>query len=243
MALKSNRPGAFLTRLHLLIRLLGVTGLLMALAGVVLAHTEKKLESWQDAWQRLLDGVATLETNLETAVPALLLLIGAGLAALALLVEVVQVLRYTAARRSASGANAVAQVGLAAALLVGVNLYSFEHYARIDYTRPDEDGERRFTLPEKVHDQLQRLQGETTIVILQQRRKAGGPVEQEDYASAAEAVVVEKVRDLADQLRAAGAEKLRVVLLDARRKDFRARLEEVTKNKPRLAEAIRSAPG
>src|SRR5207248_1018848 len=43
-------------------------------------------------------------------------------------------LRRFAARRSAVATNAALQTALAVALLVGVNVYSFGHYLRFDWT-------------------------------------------------------------------------------------------------------------
>lgn len=238
MGLKSKRSRPWLSRLHFLVRLLGLTGVLAAAAALVLAHVQGLLGS-ADSWrQRLLTTVqGQAEGDLLARAAPWAFLAGVIAAGLWLLIEALGVLRFTAGRRSVFGLNAVAQVGLAAVLVVGVNVFSFDHYVRVDCT-----SDRQFTLPADVQEQLRQLRGETTIVVLQQRRKADADPEFEDYHSAAEAVVVEKVRDLAEQLREFGPQ-FKVVLLDARQKNYRTRLAEVTKGQPKLAAAIKEAPG
>ncbi len=245
MAMSTNRSRPWLSRLHFLVRLAGLTGAVAVLGAGVVAYEQglfgtadrAPAEALRSAGERALAVVqGTAEEDSLFRVTAYVFLGGAACALLWLLAEALGVLRFTAARRSAFGLNALLQVGLAAALLVGVNVYSFHHYARVDCTRDSE-----FTLPVGVQEQLRRLRGETTIVVLQQRRKAAADDRFEDYQSAAEAVVVEKVRDLADQLREFGPQ-FRVVLLDAKRKDYRTRLDEATKDRPKLADAIKNAP-
>src|SRR5262249_47947085 len=109
-----RRPGRFWSRLHFLIRFLGLTGLLAGCAGLVLAHLDGLLTSWDALW-------GALQAN---AVSAWLLAAGGGAVLLALLVETGVVLSMTAARRSALGFNAAVQVALAVVLLVGVNVIS-----------------------------------------------------------------------------------------------------------------------
>src|SRR5262249_18826569 len=145
MALKPNRLRVWLSRLHLLVRMLGVTGLLAAATAAVLAQGQGRsgtpeptwgeaLTSMRDRLLAALHGQATGDTLARLTV--YLFLGGAAAVLLWLLVEVVVILRFAAARRSAFGANAVIQGGIAAALLVGVNLYSFSHYRPLDCTRP-----------------------------------------------------------------------------------------------------------
>jgi hypothetical protein len=246
MGLKNKGSRPWLSRLHFLVRLLGLTGLLAAAAALVLAHVQgllggpgQKLDQrLRTGWQHILASLqGQFEGDLLARAAVFAFLAGAAAAVLWLLVELLGVVRFTAARRSAFGVNVLVQVGVAAVLLVGINVFSFEHHLSLDCTR-----DRQFTLPADVQQQLRQLRGETTIVILQQRRKTDTDPEFEDYHSAAEAVVVEKVRDLAEQLRQFGPQ-FRVVLLDARQKDYRTRLAEETRDRPKLAEAIKNAPG
>src|SRR5207247_2049227 len=149
--------------------------------------------SWREAltavgdrlWAAL-QGEATGDTLARATV--YVFLGGAAAVLLWLLVEVLVVLRFAAARRSAFGANAVVQAGIAAALLVGINLYSYFHYWRIDCTRKGE-----FTLPSDVQEQFRRLRPEaaTTILVLLQPTKAVSTDNRDDHlASAAEKVEI-----------------------------------------------------
>ena len=252
MALNPSRSRPWLSRLHFLVRFLGLTGLLAVVVGLVMASVQGMLggfeRDWRqglaDAWQRIAafaSGQASGDALARTTL--YVLLAGAGVALLWLLVEAVVVLRLAAARRSAFGFNAAVQVVLAAVLFVGINVFSYHRFCRIDCTRPDETGTRAFTLPANVQTQLQRLRGETTIVVLQQRRKADLADDQEQgYDTAAETVLIEKVRDLADQLRTFSDRTFRVVLLDARKKEFHNALADMTQDRPGLARAIKEAP-
>ncbi len=249
MALNPRRSHPWLARLHLLLRLLGLTGLLVAVAGVVLAHVQKLLTNPDGTLRdpRLVLEEAMQDEGLKP-VSAYLFVAGVGALLIALLVEVAVAIRLTAARRSATRANAVLQAALAVALLAGLNVYSFFHYERIDTNRPDREGEKPFTLPAELTDQLKKLRGETSIVILQQERSTGSRDMQASrkskaYQKAADAVVVEKVRDFADLLRDFSGTRFRVVLLDDEQKEFQRKVDEVTKNRPKLADAIQSAPG
>src|SRR6202035_3033924 len=98
---------------------------------------------------------------------AYLLTGGAAAVALALLVEGLVVLFGVAGRRSAFGFNAVVQAAMAAALLVGINWWSFDNPLRFDCTR-----ERLFTLPADLRDRLRELdaKGKTTVVVYQRHK-------------------------------------------------------------------------
>jgi hypothetical protein len=262
MALGHKRAHPILSRLHFLIRLIGLAGLLAVLTGVVLLWVEGRLPASWDTARHEIEALTRGEFPRETLarIGVWALLGGAAGLALFLVVESLVILRMTAGRRSVSGFNTVLQVAGAVVLLVGINVFAFRHPERIDCTRPDAQGAGKFTLPGGAVKDLQRLRGKTTVVLLQQRRErpATGKEDareadanREAYENAAEAVVVAKVRDLAEQLRSLGLAQLEVIHLDARKKEFPAELENLkqagtAENRPareRLVEAIRKAPG
>jgi hypothetical protein len=229
MALTENPPSRWWSRLHFLVLFALLTGLLVAGVGFVLA---------------LLDGLLTSQAlaeswaNLRAGLPWKLWVLLGGLAAvlLALLFEAVVFARLVAGRRSAFGLNAAAQIALAAVLLAGVNLFSFTHYLRLDWTRG-----REFTLPEGVQRQLRQLRGETKIVVYQRHKTFGTLSDKPDARDyAAERKVVEKVNDLVDQFREFGPQ-FRVVVLDVEEEGFDRKLEQETKDAPELRAAIDGA--
>src|SRR5206468_317525 len=159
--------------------------------------------------------------------------------------------QLSAGRRSALGGNVLVQVALAAGLLVAVNVWSaglngFDwakaHYRRWDCTR---DGV--FTLPPKLKEDLSQLRGDekdTTTVVVYQMHKTFGRFSDkppDEYDTAAEAKVVEKVKDLVDQLRELG-KRFRVVVLDVQHRDFNRKLADEVKHFPKLADAVKTAP-
>jgi hypothetical protein len=222
----------FWSRLHFGIRLLGLTGALLACAAAVLAAVRRELPPLSDmaSVQQAYDvvvGQARQALEDPQAHISMLLLLGGILAALfALLVEAVVGLGFSASRRSAFGFNALLQGALAAALLVGVNVWSFSHYLRIDWTR-----DRQFTLPADVRTELSQLDPDSkTTVIVYQRHKTFGALSEkppDDYDSAAERKIVEKVKDLAEQFRAVGPQ-IKVEVVDVQAKDYKQNLREVT---------------
>src|SRR5262245_55359795 len=248
MALKPNRLRVWLSRLHLLVRLLGVTGLVAVATGAVLAQAQGMFGTEETTWgqaltsirDRLLAAVqGQASGDLLARVTVYLVLGGAAAALLWLLVEVVVILRFAAARRSAFGANAVVQGGIAAALLVGINLYSYYHYRRVDCTRTGE-----FTLPSDVQKDFRQLRPETAttiLVLLQPAKAVSGDNRDYHQAAAAEKVVINKVRELADQLRDFGPQ-FRVVVLDTRDEDYPEKLGKATRPLPGLEDAIKKAP-
>src|SRR5262245_10881831 len=117
-------------RWHLVVRLAGLTGLLIAAAGLVFVAAGAKQIGW-----------------IVTAAGAVLAFVG-------IVAEMRQGIGLVTGRRGAFGSNVALQVALAALLLVGVNLFSFSHYWRFDWTR-----DRYFTLSNEVRDQMSRLRG------------------------------------------------------------------------------------
>lgn len=215
---QSNRPrGRWWSRLHFVIRFLGLTGLVAAGIALVIAWranalpSEPTIESWQDvqdaageAWYRTdtaLEGVSGWQAQAVAGVLAG----GILLFALALLIELLAGAVFVSGRRSAFGLNALVQLGLAGLLLVIVNLYAFGHYRRFDWTT-----DQQFTLPPELQHDLGQLQGKTTIVVYQRHKTFGQLADKPDaYDAAAERKVVEKVKDLVDQFREFGNQRRR----------------------------------
>jgi tetratricopeptide (TPR) repeat protein len=252
-----SRPWFFWSRLHFLVRLLGLTGGLLACATGVIAAVRsddagsasefRALRTATDlpqAWEagRSLAQAAWESPERNWAVT--ICLAGAAAALFALLIELLVVFAFTATRRSAFGFNAVLQSALAAVAVVAINLWSFHHFKQVDFTR-----DRQFTLPAEVRKDLAQLHpGSQTTIIVYNRHKVFGLMPdkpQDDFDSAAERKVIEKVHDLIEQFRSIGPQ-IRVEVLDTQSRDykFRERLGEVTKEvagdkDPRGAESMR----
>src|SRR5262249_4278231 len=114
---------------------------------------------------------------------------------------------------------------------------AFNYFKRWDLTRKHE-----FTLPTAVADELRKLKGQTTIVVLQQHKTFGQLSPKPDiYDYAAERKVVDKVHDLVDQFRLLGPQ-FRVVTLDVEAIGYADQLEAETAGRPGLKEAIEAAP-
>jgi hypothetical protein len=226
------------SRFHFLIRFLGLTGLICAGVAITLAYLGGSLE-WDKLtrWDYLQPMLMGQSGDLATLMTFWFLVGGAGLTALALLVEVLVMLGAVAGRRSAFGLNAAIQMILAAALLAGANVYSYYHYHRADWT-----WRHQFTLPESIQEQLAKLKGETTIIVYQRHKTFGLLNDKPDaYDYAAERKVVEKVKDLVEQFREFGPQ-FRVVVLDVEEEGFNDKLKELTAHDKPLREALDSAP-
>ena len=236
-------------RLRLVGRILGVTGIFAALGGlfVLLAirfdlsidHLKQALESRH--------GTAFIATAVLGG--------GACIAALVLLIELLASLGGSG-QRSLIKANAGFQIVLAIAVFGGLNFFSFSAFHRWDLTR-----DHLFTLPENVANELRKLEGKTTIVVLQKHKSFGQlapnldiqedaeldddntKADDSDAAtlSAAERKVVEKVKDLVDQFRLLGPQ-FSVVTLDVDAIDYKEQLKAETAKRPGLKKAIAAAP-
>ena len=224
---QQRRRGLFWSRLHFLIRFLGLTGLLVGSVGLVLLHLDGRLATWHEA----------NDAFRSPGLAGWLVIGGAAAAVPAAIVELFTGLWAASARRSLFGANAVVQIVLAAVLLVGVNFFAFIHPLRFDWTRS-----REFTLPDSVRSDLGNLNAGTTVVIYQRHRTAEGAGDRPDrYDFAAERKVVEKVKDLVQQLRETGP-RFRVETLDVEEEGYDDKLNQLTKDDPDLRKAIESAP-
>jgi hypothetical protein len=226
----------FWSRLHFVVRLLGLTGALVACAAAVFGGVQGEFRTLhgaadlQQAWNAVETLAETAWLAPEQKPVAALCLAGAAAALFAVLIELLVVLAFTATRRSAFGVNAVVQAGLAAVALVAVNLWSFHHHALVDYTR-----NRQFTLPEGIRKDLAQLNPNSqTTIIVYNRHKVFGSMQdrdnpQDDYDKEAQRKVIEKVHDLVEQFRAIGSQ-IKVELLDTEIRDykFKERLEELS---------------
>src|SRR5947209_1140659 len=112
MAVSKRRQGYWWSRIHFLLRLLGLTGVMIAATGAALAYQNHVLDA--DSCLPALRG----ELGEWEQIAWGMIAGGAGAALLALLVELFGMVFLTVGRRSASAANAMVQVALAIALVV-----------------------------------------------------------------------------------------------------------------------------
>jgi hypothetical protein len=233
------------SRLHFFIRLLGTAGLLAAWISDVLNGVVGQLAARFEPINSLNEGVEAARQLVQVLVndprghqDLLVFFGGAAAVLLALCVELFASVLFTAFRRGAFGVNAVLQATMAAALLIGVNVWSYFHYQQFDGTR-----DRQFTLPEEDRANLAKLdpKSKTTVIIYNVHRTFGQFTKKPDqFESAAAAKIVEKVRDLADRLRAIGPQ-LQVELLDVDQEGYEKSLDALTRDAPQLRKAIDAA--
>src|SRR4051812_503474 len=119
MAVNKKRQGYWWSRVHFLLRLLGLTGLLVAIVGGALAYLNHVLE-FDLLWQALL-----AQHGPWPQLAAGLLVGGLTAVLVEILAELYVLVFLTAGRRSGSGLSAGLQVALAVAILVGINVYAF----------------------------------------------------------------------------------------------------------------------
>lgn len=218
---------------HVLIRILGLVGLMAGMVGAIILVGELPafdLDTLRAAWEG--------QYGNWVRGSAYAVVVGWGIALIVATLDGLAALFRAAGRRSILGVNVVLQVGLAVVLLVGVNAFSFLHYQRWDLTR-----DRVFTLSPELAEQLRQLRGETTIIVYQVRQPAARLTAQppDRYDLAAERTVVEKVRDLVDLFREFGPQ-FRVVVLDVEEEGYDRKLAELVRQFPPLDAAIRAAP-
>jgi hypothetical protein len=238
MALSNKPRGRWWSRLHFLIRFLGLTAVLVAGVGLAIAWRKGALVAFEQAqsWEQVQAAAQATHDDLRHAMHglagqkreifAVVMTSCALLMILAFLVECLPILVRVSGRRSAFGFNAVVQIALAMALLIGVNVYSFTHGRRFDWT-----SNQQFTLPEDVSEQLRQLQSDTpTTIVVYQFHKTFGQNKDEKpdaFDGAAERKVIEKVKDLVDQFREFGP-RFKVEVLDVDEENFNDRIEAVT---------------
>lgn len=226
------------------VRGLGLTGLLAAAGGGVLLATDLP------AVDLTADGAKALWANYQTAfegkfgdaakVASWVVGVGGLAVALWLLVEVLGALTLVTGRRTAVGANGYLQTGLAVALVLIVNYWSFSHYKRFDLTR-----DKQFTLPQDVQDELKKITRPTDVIVLKMRKpdaaNAATSSTDDSLVSAADRKVTEKVRDLVDLFREIGPQ-FQVTVLDTTDEGYLDQLDAATKTSPTLRTALETAP-
>src|SRR5262249_11997336 len=156
----------------------------------------------------------------------------------ALLVELAALVRLATSRRGAVGSNVLLQVLLATIILGGVNVFSFMHYQRFDWT-----SKREFTLDDTLRAELSKLSSDepTTIVVYRRQTSIGPQGKADPYAVAADKKIIEKVRDLVEQFQELGP-RFRVQNLDIDDEQYEENLAQIKKDSPALGAAIENAP-
>ncbi len=224
-------------RFRLLIRVLGLTGVLAAVVGAALfASAFPAMTQWTP--ENLRSSVDGNHGGFAKAA-ALTFAIGLGAIAIALVVEAIGGLLLVTGRRTMANASATIATCAAVALLVFVNAYSFTHHSRYDVTRV-----QQFTLPPELAAKLRTLRPEspTTIIVLQKHRIFGSLSDDRDsFTKGAEAKVTEKVKDLVDLFREFGP-RFNVEVLDTEAFGYRKRVSALTDDAPELKAAIEGAP-
>jgi hypothetical protein len=214
------------TRMRMLLRFLGMTGVLAVVAaGGYLAVSPEGMPKTFDGFMGTIEGKVFL--------------ISAAVVAAWLVIELFSSLFSSSGNRTATSTVSMIQVLAATVALVGFNVFSFSHWRKFDLTR-----DARFTLPPAVVDELKKLdsQSPTTVVLLQLHKTAGSLSDKPDSLDfAAERKVVEKVQDLIDQFREFGP-RFTIVALDTEDEKYTQKVDALTKNKPELRAAIESAP-
>jgi hypothetical protein len=218
-----------------LIRLLGLTGMLAAGVGLVL------LVGLAGAGHGISLHWTDLAPNLQSLgmkdLAVGLVLLGGFLAVLALVVEIKVGINAIAGQRGAFGFNVILQILLAVVLLAGLNAFSFHHYLRFDWTR-----DREFTLSSELRTRLSELRDKTKIIVLERHVALGQLGDKPDnYDSAAERKVVEKVKDLVEQFQEMGPQ-FEVTVLDVQEEGYQDKLDDLTRNDKELRSAIDDAP-
>jgi len=226
--------GRFFGRLLFLLRILGMAGLLAASASVVLLNPVDLQAAFITAWE----SIDQLIQRKPIPLVAQVLVAGLGVAAVALVVEILRGVWGALWGRTGGGLPRLIEFGAAVAILASVNWLAFHFSWHYDGTRG-----KQFTLPETLVEPLQHLRGQTRVVVLQRHRTLAGLSDRPDrWDLAAEKKIVEKIRDLASLLREVGTGSLKVETLDVEDEDFERNLQTLTLGSPRLKQAIDAAP-
>lgn len=224
------------TRFRFLVRFVGLTGVLATAVGAVMLDTVSPIADWS------LESLRSFGEGVQgpfAQYAAWILAVGVAAIAVALVFELLGGLTLVTGRRTIANTTATIGTIAAVALLVIVNVYSFEHHARYDLTR-----DSRYTLPPKLVEEFSKLRSETptTIVVLQMHKTFGTLTDKRDsYTSEAERVVTEKVKDLVDLFREFGP-RFNVVVFDTEAFGYERARDNLTKDAPELRAAIETAP-
>lgn len=216
--------------IHLLARVLGMSGIMAALVGAFM-------------WFVLEDEYRGMMT----------VIVGLGVATLALFFEVRTISQLLSSRRGAFGFNVLLQIVIVLAIVGGANYFSFYHFQRYDLTR-----DHAFTLDDGIRKQLEQLRGETEIVVYQKpvtvapltiaeqdketRKKAQFAMYQKERIDhAAQRKIIEKVKDLAERFADFGP-RFRVHEFDPKSEQAEYKLAEISAISQELADAVLAAP-
>jgi hypothetical protein len=232
MAVRSRN--SFWQQIHLLTRLIGVTGLAAAPIGLFFWGLLGEVSFGPYAV-----GEKTLGPFTGEEIGLMVLYASAAAVGLALLFEVRGLTKAVASHRGLFGVNVLLQIALALALVIGANVYSFEHFRRFDLTRG-----QIFTLDEETRKQLEQLRGDTDIIVVQKHVSFGQRAEnkQDKYDFAAQRKIVEKVKDLAEEFEDLGP-RFHVRVLDIQEDNYDKKLDEIRKDlSEELAKAVEKAP-
>ncbi len=232
MAVRSRN--SFWQQIHLLTRLIGVSGLAAAPIGLFFWGLLGDLSFGPyAAFEKTLGPFTGAEIGLT------MLYASAGAVGLALLFEIRGLTKAVASHRGLFGFNVLLQIALALALVIGANVYSFEHFRRFDWTRG-----QIFTLDEDTRNQLEQLRGDTDIIVVQKHVSFGQRAEnkQDKYDFAAQRKIVEKVKDLAEEFEDLGP-RFHVRVLDIQEDNYDKKLNEIRKDLSEdVAKAVEKAP-
>lgn len=218
------------------IRIIAMTGPLLAVVGVMMLLPILKTWSVEIIWQGATGQEVGVDQPKTLKYGAIILLAGLGISAFGLLMELLAGL-FGSARRSLAGVNSTLQLVLMLGVVLGINFLAFSYPKRWDLTRTQD-----FTLPKLVTQELKQLKGQTSIIVLQQHKTFGRLSTKPDvYDYDAERQVISKVRDVVDQFRQFGPQ-FKVITLDVEAIGYDGLLKNVTATRPGLSEAIAAAP-
>jgi hypothetical protein len=214
-------------------------GLFAAFQGALILYAYGDLPADLAGAEAFAKSATAGEKGLWPQIGSIAVLAGAAAVALWAVVELAGVLFAVAGRRTAVGANTYLQIGLALALVIAVNLLSFNLFRRFDATET-----KQFSLPADVKQRLEELDPRTptdVVVLLRNKTSAIQSDKQDDLDDAAEQKIVEKVRDLVDMLRDYGP-RFNVTVLKTKDKNYRRDVAALGKDAPELKAQIDAAP-
>ncbi|MBX9679539.1 MAG: hypothetical protein K2X38_12305 [Gemmataceae bacterium] len=175
-----------------------------------------------------------------------LAILGACAFAILLIADLPVLGEYLSQRRGTAGAGGMLQILLALILLIGLNVFAFNHYRRFDWT-----WDKAFTLSPEITAQLANLRSDnssssdavTDIVVLQRGVYFGlrGENKPDTYDAAAGKKIVEKVNDLAEIFQDLGP-RFRVQVLDYKDRKFKKRMKDLRESNKDLYDAMQNAP-